>query len=186
MYIRQIRRALLDDLDLPLLGLPGTQTYGIGGQPRGVDPLSIARALAQEGAHALDHLGCVLGMSADAFQPLSEPLPGLPFRLQSVEIPLTGTGVIDDRRQWLVDFVGDARGQLTQGGEAGGVAELVLQATVAFFAADAFGDVPRHADHFHHAAGIGLPNRAAGGLEPQVMTVPRADLIAHAQTAIPL
>ncbi len=80
--------------------------------------------------------------------------------------------------------MGDARGQLAEGGQAGGVGQLLLQAPVVLLAAHPFGDVPGHADHLHHTASIGLANSPAGGLEPQVMAIPVADAVTQGEVAV--
>ncbi|MNI91599.1 hypothetical protein D3C73_1492880 [compost metagenome] len=58
---------------------------------------------------------------------------GLGIGIQRLQIALAGIGVIDDRRQWLVDFVSDARGQFTQGDQPRGVRQFVLMAALLHF-----------------------------------------------------
>jgi len=48
------------------------------------------------------------------------------------------------------------------------------------------GDFARHADHLDHRAGIGLADGMAGGLEPQVVTIPMAHPVGHRVIAVHL
>ncbi|UWN48509.1 hypothetical protein ASALC70_00691 [Alcanivorax sp. ALC70] len=119
----------------------------------------------------------------------------VPRRLVGAQVPLAGGGVVADRRQRLVDFMGDAGGQLAHGDQPAAARQLVLvaallglhhlgQTAAVFLRLDPRGDVPGHADHFHHGAGVGFADGVAGGFEPQVMTTPMADAVGHGVVAL--
>ena len=100
------------------------------------------------------------------------------------KVALAGASVIKDRRQRLIQLMGNAGRQLAERGQARSVSQLVLQTTVVLFALQALGDVARHADYLYHLAGVGLANGAAGGFKPAVLAAGVADAIAVGEIAI--
>ncbi|MNH06314.1 hypothetical protein D3C79_656760 [compost metagenome] len=132
------------DAHLIAAGLPVAQAYRFSHDIGNRQGLQASRFLAQKGAQALDHFSGMGRLFIDALQALGDALRGLRIALHGLQVTLAGTGIVDHRRQRLVDFMSNPRGQLAQGNQPGAVGQFVLMAALLAFAQFTLGHVAGH------------------------------------------